>query len=195
MTVNPDITEAHVLRGWFDSLSSEPAYKSHSGGSTLGSGAGGFRRDQMLTLAEVKDSQIGTSDRTDYFSCRATIVHIRGDNMYYPACRSDQCNRKVIEGPEGWRCEKCDRSYKEPEYRYLPSMSVADYTGQVWLQGFNDIGLTIFGMTANELHDVKERDETAYNAVLAKSICSTYNFSCRARQETYNVRCSPCLFS
>lgn len=189
MTINPDITDAHVLRGWFDSLNAEPAYKSHSGGGALGGGSVVFKREEQRTLAEVKDSQMGMSDHTDYFSCRATIVHIRADNLFYPACPTERCNKKVVDSNEGWRCEKCDRSYKDPEYRYVLSMSVADYTGQVWLQGFNDVGLVVFEKTANELHEMKERDEAAYNAVLARANCNTFNFNCQAKQDTYNVRC------
>ncbi len=34
-------------------------------------------------------------------------------------------------------------------------MSVADYSGQAWLQGFNDVGNMVFGMTANELINFK----------------------------------------
>lgn len=38
---------------------------------------------------------------------------------------------------------------------YMIQMAVADYSGQAWLSGFNDVGLIVFGMTANELHDIK----------------------------------------
>ena len=31
------------------------------------------------------------------------------------------------------------------------SLAVADASGQAWLQGFNEVGTTIFGKTANEL--------------------------------------------
>jgi replication factor A1 len=34
-------------------------------------------------------------------------------------------------------------------------MSVADHSGQAWLQGFNEVGTTVFGMTANELLEIK----------------------------------------
>ena len=40
-------------------------------------------------------------------------------------------------------------------YRYIMSMAVADHTGQAWLQGFNDVGVAVFGKTADELHEIK----------------------------------------
>lgn len=68
------------------------------------------------------------------------------------------------------------------------SMSVADYSGQAWVQGFNEVGQQVFGMTANELLDLREKDESQFAVVLNKATCKTYNFSCRAKQDTYNVR-------
>jgi replication factor A1 len=35
------------------------------------------------------------------------------------------------------------------------SLAVADYSGQVWLQGFNEVGVAIFSMMANELLAIK----------------------------------------
>ena len=119
MTTNPDISEAHVLRGWYDSKGKDTQFKSHSGASMAdGTGAARpFKQDDVRTLADIKGSSIGTGDSAEYFSCRATILHIRTDGvLYYPACR--QCNKKVTESAEGWICEKCSQSYKEPDYRY-----------------------------------------------------------------------------
>lgn len=45
----------------------------------------------------------------------------------------------------------------DDEHRYIISIAVADWSGQAWLQGFNDAGIVIFGMTANELHDLRVR--------------------------------------
>ena len=37
------------------------------------------------------------------------------------------------------------------------SLAVADWSGQAWLQGFNDVGLAVFGMPANDLVEIKVR--------------------------------------
>jgi replication factor A1 len=34
-------------------------------------------------------------------------------------------------------------------------MAVADYTDQMWLQGFNDTGVAVLSMSADELMDLK----------------------------------------
>lgn len=37
------------------------------------------------------------------------------------------------------------------------SMAVSDQSGQAWLNGFNDVGLMIFGVPADELMEMKVR--------------------------------------
>lgn len=114
--------------------------------------------------------------------------------MYYPACPSEGCNKKVLESGTGWRCEKCDRSYPEPDYRYILSLTVADYSGQTWLQAFNDVGLQIMGMPANELLQLKNSDESAFAAYVNSRCCTMYDFRIRIKSENYNeetkIRCS-----
>lgn len=41
--------------------------------------------------------------------------------------------------------------------RYIMSLAVADWSGQAWLQGFNDVGVAVFGMPANELVEIRVR--------------------------------------
>ena len=172
MVVNPDIPEAHALRGWFDAAGSEQAFQAHTNTSSMGGGVA-FDRAEIRNLNEVKTSELGMSDKNDYFSARATISHIKEENLSYPACPTQGCGKKVIQLADKWRCERCDKSYDKPEHRsisqmhpltrplliglhrYMISMAVTDYSGQAWFQGFNDIGQTIFGMTADELVDIR----------------------------------------
>ena len=88
-----------------------------SGGGGAGTGRG-FDRDDQRTLMEIKNANLGMGDQPDYFSSRATIMHIKDNNFAYPACRSPDCNKKVVEnGPGEWRCEKCNVSHSSPDYR------------------------------------------------------------------------------
>ncbi|KAG8887602.1 Replication factor A protein 1 [Tulasnella sp. 332] len=185
--VNPDIPEAHLLRGWYDNQGHAADFHSHSSGGATGGGGGVFRRNELVTCRHVKDSNMGQSDSGDYFACRGTVVNVKADSVMYAACPGDKCSKKVHESPSGdWRCEKCDRSYPEPEYRYLLTMSVADWTDQLWLQVFNEIGVTLFGMTAKALHDIQEEDPNAALDIVQQAQCKAYNFSCRAKQDNWN---------
>jgi len=46
-------------------------------------------------------------------------------------------------------------------------MAVADYSGQAWLQGFNDVGEIIFGIPVNNLLEIKASDEPKFTAISA----------------------------
>lgn len=117
MHIDPDIPEAHHLRGWYDAAGAEQTYQSHTNATPSGGGVT-FDRAEIRSLNDVKTSELGMSDKVDTFSSRATIMHIKGDNIAYPACPSQGCNKKVIQMGDSWRCEKCDKSYPAPEYRY-----------------------------------------------------------------------------
>jgi hypothetical protein len=89
-------------------------------------------------------------------------------------------------------------------------MAVADSTGQLWLSGFNDVGVALFGISGDELHSLRvspficsswrdlefpqEGDESKANHIIQKAICNIYNFTCRAAQQTFNVRESSQLY-
>ncbi|KAF8516769.1 replication factor-a protein [Gautieria morchelliformis] len=186
MAINPDITEAHALRGWFDSSGSEAHFQSHSSALSGGAGLGaGINLTELRTTQEVKDMNLG-QDKPDYFSTRIIVTLIKTENLSYPACPSDGCNKKVTEDVDGWKCEKCDRTYERPEYRYLVTFSAADHTGQLWLQGFNEVGLAIFGMSANDLKALEDQDKEAHENTVKKVISQTFNVACRAKQDTFN---------
>jgi len=127
-----------------------------------------------------------SSDKTEYFSSRVIVTHMKNDNIMYPACPSEGCNKKVTDVGDGWKCEKCERTFDSPEYRYLVTFCGADHAGQLWLQGFNDVGLIIFGMPANELKALEEQDRDAYDSTVKRVISRIYNVACRAKQDTYN---------
>ncbi|KAG8717089.1 Replication factor A protein 1 [Ceratobasidium sp. 394] len=187
MTYHPDTPEAHALQGWYASEGQGFQFKSQSTGGGGGGGPTTFKREEMKTLQAVKDENLGMNDegKADFFTVRATVIHIKGDNIMYPACGSDNCSKKVTEVHDGWRCEKCEKTFPKPKYRYIMSLSVADHTQTAWLQAFNEPGEMLLGMAASDLHDMKEEDEAAYTAVIEKASSQTWIFSCRAKQDTY----------
>ncbi|OLL22101.1 Replication factor A protein 1 [Neolecta irregularis DAH-3] len=185
MSVNPDIDEAHSLKGWYDGSGKSENFSTHANiGGSLSAASG--RKEDRKTLAQLKDEGIGMSEQPDYFTTKATIVFIKQDNISYPACPAEACNKKVIEDSDGqWRCEKCDKSYPKPNHRYIMTISVNDHTGQAWFSTFDDVGKQIMGKTADELFQLKEENEQAYLDVINGATCTTFNFRCRAKQDNF----------
>jgi replication factor A1 len=49
-------------------------------------------------------------------------------------------------------------------------MAVADHSGQIWYQGFNDVGEMVLGITANELYGLKVLCTQTMYDILADSV-------------------------
>ncbi|KAI0550047.1 replication factor-A protein [Xylaria curta] len=183
MALDPDIEEAHRLKGWYDSQGRTDNFSSHNNMSSMGTATG--RQDQAKCISQVKDENLGM-ENADYFSLMATIVYIKQENFAYPACSSEGCNKKVIDQGDGtWRCEKCNVNHPRPQYRYIMSVNVNDHTGQLWLSCFDDVGRVVMGMSADELMEIKENDEDRVPGIFEAANCSKLNFRCRAKMDMY----------
>ncbi|KAJ5894426.1 Replication factor A protein 1 [Penicillium taxi] len=185
MAVDPDIGEAHRLKGWYDAQGRTEAFASHA--SLSNATNSNMKADELKTIAQVREEQLGMSDQVDYFSLKATVVFIRSDSTWcYPACLSETCNKKVTELDQGqWRCEFCEKTHPKPEYRYIMPISVSDHTGQLWLSCFDDTGRLIMGTSADNLMQLREDDHAAFLEVFQEANCRTWSFRCRAKIDTF----------
>ena len=113
MELNPDVPYGHKLRGWYDSTGRSSSFQSYSGSSATGGTSGS---NATITINQILENGLGSSEKPDYFTVTGAITHIRQENCMYPACPT--CSKKVVEMGGSWRCEKCDTSYPEPKYRY-----------------------------------------------------------------------------
>ena len=185
MTVNPDINEAHKLKGWYDAGGRLDAFSSHAS-LGMATGANGGKRDAYKTIAQIREENLGMSENVDYFTLKAAIIYISPETVSYPACLTEGCNKKVVEtGPDQWRCERCDKAHPKPVYRYILSFKVSDHTGEIWLSCFDDVGRMVMGVTADELHDKRENDENAASEIFKAANCKNMVFRCRAKMDNY----------
>jgi replication factor A1 len=188
MTVDPDIDEAHKLRGWYTAVGQNATFNTHNIGGDSG---GGYKQNYKVIADILNDEQVIAGDTAAYFNVKASIIYISQKTLAYPACSTPGCNKKVIEEQPGeYLCEKCDKRFPEPNWRYIVSFNVADHTGTMWLNSFDDAGQLIFGMPAKDMMEKKTKDETENTTELSNVIlnatCKTYNFAIRAKMDTYN---------
>lgn len=201
INLNPDIQEAHQLRGWYDSVGLN-VIGIPAGGSTLNIGSAGLIGsshsidEEYKTLIQIKDENLGHGEKPSYFSTKATITAVKHDASFsYPACPTPNCNKKVNElGVGRFYCEKCQREYPKCEHRYVISMGFTDHTTTSWLSCFNDTGSLFLGYSADELMQWKQNGDAdrllnCFNTATYKS----YHLKIRAKQESYQgemkVRC------
>lgn len=192
---NPDIPEAYQLKGWYDSKGSNENFQSLK--TETGLSTDSLKDRKTIALAEQLD--LGTKEKPDYFSIKATINYFKTDNFCYPACNNEvntngrgpsPCNRKVIQESDGsWRCERCNLTFAEPHYRYILNCSIMDHTGQIWATFFDEEGKKLFNKTAGELMALKEMEEGEnheFMELVSSVTMKEFNFRLRARQESFN---------
>ncbi|KAH9821569.1 hypothetical protein DFH28DRAFT_883097 [Melampsora americana] len=187
MAVNPEIPEAFDLRGWYDTEGATVAIQSHSGAGSVGmNNQIAITEESLKSIGQVKLEELGKSEKGDYFNLRATVMFVKNEVFSYPACPTERCNKKMVQhGDDEWKCDKCDKTYPEPDHRYLIQLTVSDYSGVMYLSGFNEVGQILIGKTANELIQLQQEEDEKFKKVISEATCRTYDFVCRAKQETY----------
>ncbi|XP_058483963.1 replication protein A 70 kDa DNA-binding subunit-like [Solea solea] len=181
--VNPDIPEAFRLRAWYD----QEGYAVESQSLTYTGSASSASRINWKTLSDVKNEQMGQEEKAEYFSCVATVVYTRKENCLYQACPSADCNRKVIEQPDGmYRCDKCNRQFPNFKYRLILSANLADFGDNQWVTCFQETAEVLLGHSADTLGHLRDTDETAFEEVFQKANFTTHIFKNRVKLETYN---------
>lgn len=131
-------------------------------------------------------NELGQSvEKPDTFTTHGRIIHIKippGDRVpWYASCPSTECRKKVIEDQGAWRCEKCQKSYPQPLYRWLLTFVLADHSESMWLTAFDETALKILKKKAVEVKAYLDNgDKESYEASFKNSLFQTGMFSVRA---------------
>lgn len=185
MLINPDMREAHLLKGWWQregqNKSDFSAYRSEGGTGAAGSGT------NWKTFGQLKNENIGQGDKPDYFTSKGTVIFLRKENSMYMACPTDSCNKKVVDQGNGmYRCEKCNKEFPNYKWRMILSVNLADHTGNQWVTCFQDSAECILNVKADDLGNMKDTNEAQFDQVFTEANFKTYIFKLRAKVETYN---------
>ncbi|XP_063384031.1 replication protein A 70 kDa DNA-binding subunit [Cydia fagiglandana] len=181
--LNPDLPEAHKLRGWYD-----------NGGANMDivnisarSGAYGGGSGEWITFSEAEAKQLGSGDKGDYYSLLGVLTFTFADNAVYKACPQEQCNKKLVDQENGlFRCEKCNREYPNYKYRLLLGANVSDPTGDQRITAFNEAAEAMIGKSAADVGRMFEYDKAGYSAVFEDIKFRTFVFKFRTKMETYS---------
>ena len=186
--INPDIPEAHALRGWFDNGGMDAQTTSLSG---MGMDTGGGK---YKNIGQIKDENLGHGEKADFFNVRACCVFLKKENCMYQACPGSDCNKKVTEENGQYRCEKCDRVYPDFNYRLILQSNIADHSGNQWITSFQESAEVMLGVTAVELGKLREEDENQFDKIFAEASFKPFILKIRAKMETYQdepkLKCS-----
>lgn len=186
--VNPDIPEAHRLRGWFDQGGNDLCVKELSNQTGMSSSGGTMMtQSNWKTLDKMKTENLGMQDKPDYFSMKGTVLYSKKDNSMYMACPGEGCNKKVIDQNDGtYRCEKCQKNYQDFKWRMILNINLADYSDSCWATCFQETSELILGINADDLGELKSTNNPKYDEYFSECVFKEFNFKLRAKMETYN---------
>ncbi|KAI4367960.1 hypothetical protein MLD38_016581 [Melastoma candidum] len=186
--VEPDILEARELRDWFLREGKDTPTISISREVTTG-----WKGDARKMISQIKYEKLGTSQKPDWIAVCATISYIKVDNFCYAACPllidDRKCNKKVTNNGDGkWRCDRCDRSVDECEYRYILQLQIQDHTGLTWVTAFQETGEEIMGMPAKDLFHLRNDPDSGndrFRKVVRKVLFTKFVFKLKVKEETF----------
>ncbi|CAN8075248.1 unnamed protein product [Agarophyton chilense] len=167
-----NVPEANKLRVWFDKggLANVNVQS-----VTAGPGSGGKITGSRKTLMEAKVEDVdpvfssgGGSGASATFVTRAVIGFIATkSDLYYPG--DPETKKKVIQQAGGiWLSESSGRQLTDAEvvWRYILSMKIMDSSISEWVSAFDEVGQVLFGRSADELRQLKEKDSAMFESIL-----------------------------
>lgn len=132
-------------------------------------------------ISEVKENML------EYATIQASVMYLKEDGLYYESCPGENCNKKVFMEDNGiYRCEKCNYSFDNCNYRYMMNIHLGDFTGQHWATLFDEHGKSMFGMTAKEMKELGEQNPEEIHNLIKGIFSKEYQFKIRTREENYN---------
>ncbi|KAL5203099.1 hypothetical protein ABZP36_014051 [Zizania latifolia] len=190
LIINPDFPEVERLRQWYITEGkTAPCISLSREMPSMG------RADVRKTIAQIKDDNLGRSDKPDWITIKAAISHVMTDNFCYPACplifNGKQCSKRAVKNGDGaWYCDRCDQSFKRYEYRYLVTFQIQDHTGTTYAIAFQEAGEQIFGRKAQELfsirHDEQDDAQLKFAEIIEGVRWHLYLLKLRVKEETFN---------
>ena len=187
--INPlDVKKAFELHEWRVAQMEKHGSLVSSSISGVGSTGGDRSAEplasrQPMSHLKVLQGQLSLPEKGEYNTFTATVTRINDTNICYEAC--PECNRKVQQSMHGdWTCERCQRSFDQCVRRYILSLQLADDTGGGWMSTFNDQGVNLLGMTADELWAKGAEDEDAVKKILAANTWKQFVIKTRSKLES-----------
>jgi len=113
-----------------------------------------------LSIEKAKEYLLADPKGCVYFQTYATFINLKHDlsaPLYYNACCNLDCLKKVVHDPvsDMWICEKCNQSHSFSNIRYILAGIVADHSGSLWANIFNEVGEKILGKPALAIQSLK----------------------------------------
>jgi len=176
------------LKKWYAEGGATMATESAGAGLASAALVGKKSEINASNLAELQPEEIApaTDKPTFAWVCAHTMLCKPDQTMYYCSTPEEGNNKKVIEDNAGkWYCEANGQTYDSCQRRYIMRFKMMDASGSAWVNCFNDEAETMFGVTADEMHEMKENDFKKYEDTVKRMESKHWSFLVKCQTEEY----------
>lgn len=106
------------------------------------------KSSNLNMICEINDALHHENDTDQYhfYFLNGYVSRIKNDErIFYTACMSENCRRKVIEEAQGYRCEHCNKSFVSYRPTYMITAKVSDFTDSIYVNFAREHGATLMG--------------------------------------------------
>lgn len=99
-------------------------------------------------ICEINESLCDENDTDQYhfFFLNGYVSRIKNDDrIFYPACMSENCRRKVTEDSAGFRCEHCGKQFLTYLPTYMITAKISDFTESIYVNFAREHGTALMG--------------------------------------------------
>jgi len=127
-------------------------------------------------------------DKAHFFFLNGYLSRIKNDDrIYYPACSSENCKRKVIEDSAGYRCEHCNKTFPSFIPTYMITARISDFTESIYVNFAREHGTSLMGMKAEEFKEFKDtHSEPEVQNYLDSLAFKPFNIMVKGKFEHFN---------
>ncbi|XP_015183898.1 PREDICTED: replication protein A 70 kDa DNA-binding subunit isoform X2 [Polistes dominula] len=181
LQIDPDIPEAHKLRGWYNTIGMSDQAKSLSAFNS------GGMNGEWLSLLEAHNLINRNSNKTLVFLDKLIITLVKSENVAYKSCPVEGCKKKMIDQANGmYRCEKCNKEYPSFKYRILANINFSDWINNQWVTAFNEEAEKVLNMTSQELGELQENNQEQFLEKLTDVTFKYFLVKLRMKVECFN---------
>ena len=141
-------------------------------------------------ITEINESlrDANDVDQTHMFFLNGYVSMIKNDDrIYYPACKNENCRRKVVEDNGGYRCENCGKTSETYSPTYMIMARISDFTDSLYVYFTRENGTSLMGKSAEQFKEFKENNseegiQNYFDSLLFKQL----NIMVKCKHEYYN---------
>ena len=113
------------------------------------------KASNLNLISEINESLQDENDTDQYhfFFLNGYVSRIKNDDrIFYPACPTDNCRRKVVEEANGFKCEHCGKTYITFTPTYMITAKISDFTESIYVNFAREHGTALMGKYNNLKH-------------------------------------------